>query len=979
MAETVGRVDYIANLDGRDLPRQVRQMGDRAGKDFSKSFDRNMRNTFDRQITDAGDRAAAALSKKGKLAGERFATTFDRATSSKFRRIQENLANILSDRDSFAKYARGFDTVGDAVQRVEEDLKRLRDEDVKFQDSIGRTRTGVVLTKDDLNRFSAEAKRMGIELERMVAKEDEAAAATARMRDRVTELESQHRLLQRRIGNVGAFDRYAQRVGGTSNAFRDLSRQIDEMGSALGHTNADMEISRDRLLQVRTASDKATTSLDRQGDSVERLGFHWNDLSHNTRQWTLIIGAVAAGIQDLAVLSSAAGAGIVALGGALGAGVVGLGGFVTAFSVLNKDLKDLPPSMHGVVTEFQSFKGAASGVRDIIASSAFQQMPNSFSKLEGTLGALSPEFSRLGTVVGRTFDDLANGLQEGTTGFKVLQGFISNGTENFSSLAQVSGTWSVALLRAMNRANPMVEQLIGYVGTLGDRFDAFTRSRDFDDWVSNSMVTMRKFGQLLDATGRALNDLVTPASIARTQKFLDNLTGFMPNLGRLLDTIGRLDVFGLAAEMLNKFGSALEPLEGPLGDLAEALNRIGSSAISNLANALGAVSSVIAPLVQNIADFVNAIPPEALDVITGSVLALAGAFVVLKGANGIAGLAQSLTTSLTSMGSLSTAMASTTTTASGLAGTLGGIASKLGPIGLAVAATTQELTVAIPQMKGLDSATMGLGGRMTATGEQVTMLSDKLRVFADQNLVTRSAARDFEASIDALTQSLTDNGTTLDISTEKGRANQAALDAVASSTLRLSDETLKQTGSQQKANDVIAAGREQLVRQIEKLTGSADAANKYADELGLIPKVVNTDAQLRGDAAVKKKLDDLTKDRTVTIRGVLKGIDGSFLGGRQYEFATGGTVTGPTRALIGEAGPEAVVPLNRPLAQVDPSVRALSAIAQGKMPALAGGGIAGAQSKTVIFEAGAIVVQGADDPRRAALEVADEVADRIGS
>jgi hypothetical protein len=46
-------------------------------------------------------------------------------------------------------------------------------------------------------------------------------------------------------------------------------------------------------------------------------------------------------------------------------------------------------------------------------------------------------------------------------------------------------------------------------------------------------------------------------------------------------------------------------------------------------------------------------------------------------------------------------------------------------------------------------------------------------------------------------------------------------------------------------------------------------------------------------------------------------------------FASGGLVFGPTRALIGEAGPEAVIPLTRPLSMVDPSVRDLAAMVRG--------------------------------------------------
>jgi hypothetical protein len=45
--------------------------------------------------------------------------------------------------------------------------------------------------------------------------------------------------------------------------------------------------------------------------------------------------------------------------------------------------------------------------------------------------------------------------------------------------------------------------------------------------------------------------------------------------------------------------------------------------------------------------------------------------------------------------------------------------------------------------------------------------------------------------------------------------------------------------------------------------------------------------------------------------------------------AAGGIISGAQHVIVGEAGPEAIVPLNRSLARVDPAVRALSAFAQG--------------------------------------------------
>lgn len=106
------------------------------------------------------------------------------------------------------------------------------------------------------------------------------------------------------------------------------------------------------------------------------------------------------------------------------------------------------------------------------------------------------------------------------------------------------------------------------------------------------------------------------------------------------------------------------------------------------------------------------------------------------------------------------------------------------------------------------------------------------------------------------------------------------------------------------------------------------------------------------------------------------GTGGGGGGGLYLPYASGGEVFGPTRALVGEAGPEAIVPLNRPLSQVDESVRWLSSIAQGKA-AFASGGVVGGSSVSVA--PGAIVIQGSMDPRRQAYEVLDLMAERISS
>lgn len=88
-------------------------------------------------------------------------------------------------------------------------------------------------------------------------------------------------------------------------------------------------------------------------------------------------------------------------------------------------------------------------------------------------------------------------------------------------------------------------------------------------------------------------------------------------------------------------------------------------------------------------------------------------------------------------------------------------------------------------------------------------------------------------------------------------------------------------------------------------------------------------------------------------------------GGGDQEFASGGIIPYTQRIIAGEDGAEAVVPLNRPLSQVDPSVRFLSAVAQG----LATGGV----GKTIDV-GGLTVIAPQADPHAVAVHTVNELA-----
>lgn len=99
------------------------------------------------------------------------------------------------------------------------------------------------------------------------------------------------------------------------------------------------------------------------------------------------------------------------------------------------------------------------------------------------------------------------------------------------------------------------------------------------------------------------------------------------------------------------------------------------------------------------------------------------------------------------------------------------------------------------------------------------------------------------------------------------------------------------------------------------------ALNK-ANTTTVTPKInVDNSAAMAGINNTHTALNNIPRDVYSTIH-----VNTVRTGGKA---ASGGLFSGAQLLTVGEAGPEAVVPLSRPLSQVDPAVRELSAIAQG--------------------------------------------------
>lgn len=112
----------------------------------------------------------------------------------------------------------------------------------------------------------------------------------------------------------------------------------------------------------------------------------------------------------------------------------------------------------------------------------------------------------------------------------------------------------------------------------------------------------------------------------------------------------------------------------------------------------------------------------------------------------------------------------------------------------------------------------------------------------------------FEAAVDAATKSIKDNGRTLDVHTEKGRANRDALSALGAATDAAAAASRESTGSWQGAIRIYAEGEKKLVATAMAAGLTRKAAKQLADQLLHTP---NKTAMLKGDLSdLRAKLKD---------------------------------------------------------------------------------------------------------------------------
>lgn len=405
--------------------------------------------------------------------------------------------------------------------------------------------------------------------------------------------------------------------------------------------------------------------------------------------------------------------------------------------------------------------------------------------------------------------------------------------------------------------------------------------------VTNMGVEMRSISKPFEST------LTVLAAVAQRTfaKFKPQLAAAFKDLAPVLSGFG--DQLGQALEQLTP---AIRPLSQAFAAVLANLGPAIQSAVGNVSRALIQLAESVQRSPAALADLVRGIGDITADLLnflrvmndaneafrrwTGGVSGVTALMSTLRGAVQLV---------LAPIEGLATALSSAGDGMNWLAGKLGIGTQVMSQGGAAAGTFSGSLLKTANSMTASTNAALhnahathqaNVAAYLAATAyERQSAATDKLvnSLFRLQNIQLQlsGAQISYQAAIDAATQSIKDNGKTLDINTEKGRNNRQALDEVARSANDQTEAMIRSNKGTVAAAAAATASRAGFVKLATQMGLSKAQAQALAAQLIAIPNVTRTakltaniqDLQARL-ATAKKELADpnITKTRKAELK-----------------------------------------------------------------------------------------------------------------
>lgn len=160
------------------------------------------------------------------------------------------------------------------------------------------------------------------------------------------------------------------------------------------------------------------------------------------------------------------------------------------------------------------------------------------------------------------------------------------------------------------------------------------------------------------------------------------------------------------------------------------------------------------------------------------------------------------------------------------------------------------------------AAVGGVGGAASDAAGGLKEMLDGLLALGLATLSERDAMRMYEEAVDGVSESIKENGTTLDITTQKGRDNQAAFDAIAESGFRAAQSMAENEASQEQVQGQLQRTYDDLIATAGQFGITGKKAEDMAREVMGIPDEAN----------VKSWMDDAARKEANKTEGAVKDI-----------------------------------------------------------------------------------------------------------
>lgn len=943
MATTIGRVEFRVGADGSilepELRRIGRQAGTAAGKALTGSMNREIRQGFIPVRNSFRDLLASIIEN----------TPAIQRLQARMRSLGNTMRQIARQGISFM--ATRFDLLRDRIGAVGESIRS------RLEGPMSRLHETFNVAYDRVARFTNQALlpfRM-----RMEELRDRIDVVRNRLGDMATTLRGRvTNAFERTVTSIRNFGDRVRALGPDIEAirpkFREFTTEVQRFNRTAFRPRIFSDLSR-ALRSLDGPSNSASNSVRRVGESFRKMGDDAGQGSNVFRghvartigAWTLLVLAIGEGTATLgsgvgasltALISSLA-IGLAGAAGVAGAAIAGFAVQVTLAVAALTRMKDTVPGMQDALDSLNSaWKNAGDTVAQIWGPSVIRTLetvtnflnnPALLEAMGNSLASITDSFNNV--LNGPGFQQLMGALQ--TTIPQALSNLGSGFANIVGGLASVFAAASPALL------------------TFSEQFNTF-----FGEWA-NRMAEAAADGSLTEFFNRALDSI-------------NAILGVLGALGGALGTVFSAgaetgnSMLNTLADLFNQWNDWMNTIEGQQA-LQEWFDN-GERIFNALLDLAGDLGSVLGELVT----------PESVDRLVsfmeslGEFLPIAGQILEVFGRLDILNL---FTQALNLIGEA---------------------IGPLMPVLMEIADIISEnLSYAMQELSPLFE-------RLAVILEPVlekfgALLSAVLPPLIDVIVAVVDVLISIVDILSTVDQAIGSNQETTKVWGDVLGAIFTAVGGFFTALLTISSGVLETiaallrgdfTGAFKAAQDMVRGVFEAIGLNFDDFVNGlagmvrdggnflndvgkaiSDFGQKVADvfggAIGWIRDTVNWFGSLFGAASDASSAVS-SANRSSSNRG------------RTTAFASGGLLNGPRRILAGEAGPEAIVPLNRPLTQVDPSVRWLSAVAQGKNTAMASGGVVGGRSVT--FAEGSVVVQEAVDGEHTAVVVANGIAEKVG-